>query len=66
MNPVSLSLLMMGVLLNAGAQLLLKAGTNTIQLGNPTGYGPDLDRIVVAPLIGAGLSDAAVSRMCPR
>lgn len=47
-------------------RVALKAGTNTIQLGNPTGYGPDLDRIVVAPLIGAGLSDAAVSRMCPR
>jgi hypothetical protein len=25
------------------------AGTNTISLGNPTGYAPDLDRIVIAP-----------------
>src|SRR5580704_9954140 len=24
-------------------------GTNTISIGNPTGYAPDLDRIVVAP-----------------
>jgi hypothetical protein len=27
----------------------LHAGTNTISLGNPTGYAPDLDRIVIAP-----------------
>ena len=30
MNAISLSLLMTGVLLNAGAQLLLKAGTNSV------------------------------------
>ena len=30
MNTISFSLLMTGVMLNAGAQLLLKAGTNTI------------------------------------
>jgi len=30
MNAVSLALIMMGVLLNAGAQLLLKAGTNAV------------------------------------
>ena len=30
MNPVSFSLILAGVLLNAGAQLLLKAGTNAI------------------------------------
>ncbi|HEV8519327.1 MAG TPA: 4-amino-4-deoxy-L-arabinose transferase, partial [Burkholderiales bacterium] len=30
MNVVSFSLVMAGVLLNAGAQLLLKAGTNSI------------------------------------
>jgi multidrug transporter EmrE-like cation transporter len=30
MNPVSLSLILLGVLLNAGAQLLLKAGTNSV------------------------------------
>jgi multidrug transporter EmrE-like cation transporter len=30
MNAVSFSLVMLGVLLNAGAQLLLKAGTNAV------------------------------------
>ena len=30
MNAISLSLLMTGVVLNAGAQLLLKAGTNSV------------------------------------
>jgi alpha-galactosidase len=29
----------------------LHAGVNTIQFGNPTGYAPDLDRIVVAPSV---------------
>jgi hypothetical protein len=29
----------------------LHAGVNTIQFGNSTGYAPDLDRIVVAPLV---------------
>jgi alpha-galactosidase len=32
----------------------LHAGTNTISIGNPTGYAPDLDRIVVAPPVFAG------------
>ncbi len=27
----------------------LHAGTNTIRMGNPSGYAPDLDRIVIAP-----------------
>jgi hypothetical protein len=30
-------------------EVQLHAGSNTISLGNPTGYAPDLDRIVVAP-----------------
>jgi hypothetical protein len=30
-------------------QVQLHAGANTISIGNPTGYAPDLDRIVVAP-----------------
>ena len=30
MNAISFSLLMLGVLLNASAQLLLKAGTNAV------------------------------------
>jgi alpha-galactosidase len=29
----------------------LHAGTNTISIGNPTGFAPDLDRIVVAPQV---------------
>jgi hypothetical protein len=29
----------------------LHAGSNTISIGNPSGYAPDLDRIVVAPLV---------------
>ena len=29
----------------------LHGGTNTISIGNPTGYAPDLDRIVVAPSV---------------
>lgn len=32
-------------------QVILHAGANTIQFGNPTGYAPDLDRIVVAPVM---------------
>jgi len=32
-------------------QVSLHAGSNTIEFGNPTGYAPDLDRIVVAPLL---------------
>jgi alpha-galactosidase len=31
----------------------LQKGSNTIQLGNPSGYAPDLDRIVVSPRVGA-------------
>jgi hypothetical protein len=29
----------------------LHAGSNTISIGNPSGYAPDLDRIVVAPTV---------------
>jgi alpha-galactosidase len=29
----------------------LHAGNNTINIGNPSGYAPDLDRIVVAPIV---------------
>jgi hypothetical protein len=32
-------------------QVQLRAGVNTIQFGNPTGYAPDLDRIVIAPFV---------------
>jgi hypothetical protein len=44
----------------------LKAGTNTIQMGNPSGYAPDLDRIVIAPLVAADSFFAATTRTCPR
>lgn len=44
----------------------LKAGANTIQLGNSSGYAPDLDRIVVAPLVDAGSPGDMAKRMCPR
>jgi hypothetical protein len=32
----------------------LNPGVNTIQIGNPSGYAPDLDRIVVAPPLPGG------------
>ena len=32
----------------------LNAGVNTIQIGNSTGFAPDLDRIIVAPPVRAG------------
>ncbi len=35
-------------------EVQLHSGANTIEFGNPTGYVPDLDRIVVAPLVPAG------------
>jgi alpha-galactosidase len=46
----------------------LKAGTNTIQMGNPNagGFAPDLDRIVVAPVVGSNSSFAgATTQTCP-
>jgi alpha-galactosidase len=30
----------------------LKAGSNTIQFGNATGYAPALDRIAISPTVG--------------
>jgi hypothetical protein len=35
-------------------QVQLHAGANTISIGNPTGYAPDLDCIVIAPSIPNG------------
>ena len=52
MSWVALSLLLTGVLLNAGAQLLLKAGTNAMPLG---------PRLAVEPHILGGLACYAVS-----
>ena len=63
MNPVTLSLLMAGVLLNAAAQLLLKAGTNRVgefafALENLLPVGA---RIATSPFILAGLGCYVVS-----
>jgi len=38
----------------------LKAGSNTIQMGNPNSYAPDLDRIVVSPVIAG-----TTTQTCP-
>ncbi|MGN6094436.1 MAG: CBM35 domain-containing protein [Luteibacter jiangsuensis] len=43
----------------------LKAGMNTIALGNPDSPAPDLDRIVVAPLVKYAWLGASVDE-CPR
>ena len=65
MNPLTFSLLVTGVLLNAGAQLLLKAGTNRIgefafSLDNIVPIGA---RIATSPPILAGLGCYVVSVM---
>jgi multidrug transporter EmrE-like cation transporter len=62
-TPLTFSLLVTGVLLNAGAQLLLKAGTNRIgefafSLDN---VGPIGARIATSPPIIAGLACYVVS-----
>jgi multidrug transporter EmrE-like cation transporter len=63
MNATSFSLLMTGVLLNAGAQLLLKAGTNSVGVFEfsrdnivPIGW-----RLVTEPHIMGGLGCYVVS-----
>ncbi|HUP96357.1 MAG TPA: SMR family transporter [Usitatibacter sp.] len=63
MTPLTFSLLMLGVLLNAAAQLLLKAGTNRIgefafTLDNVAPIGA---RIAASPPILAGLACYGVS-----
>ena len=63
MNPLTFSLLLTGVLLNAGAQLLLKAGTNRIgefafSLENIVPIGM---RVATSPPILAGLACYGVS-----
>jgi multidrug transporter EmrE-like cation transporter len=52
MTPATFSLLLCGVLLNAAAQLLLKAGTNAMPLG---------PRLAVEPHILGGLACYAIS-----
>ena len=63
MTPLTFSLLMLGVLLNAAAQLLLKAGTNrvgefafTVENVLPVG-----SRLLQSPPILAGMACYAVS-----
>ena len=65
MTPLTFSLLLAGVLLNAGAQLLLKAGTNRVgefafTLDNVVPIGA---RLVANPPILAGLGCYVVSVM---
>jgi len=40
----------------------LHAGINTIAIGNPTGFAPDLDRIVVAPVTASANLTGAITR----
>jgi multidrug transporter EmrE-like cation transporter len=63
MNAISFSLLMTGVLLNAGAQLLLKAGTNSVGVFEfsrdnivPVGW-----RLATEPHIVGGLACYVIS-----
>lgn len=63
MNAVAFAFLLAGVLLNAGAQLLLKAGTNTLGVitlsaGN---WPVQLGRLALEPHIAGGLACYAVS-----
>ena len=65
MNAISFSLLMTGVLLNAGAQLLLKAGTNSVGMFEfsrdnilPVGW-----KLATEPHIVGGLGCYVVSVM---
>jgi multidrug transporter EmrE-like cation transporter len=63
MNAVSLSLVLTGVLLNAAAQLLLKAGTNTI---GPFAFHwenalPIGGRLIANPAILGGMACYAIS-----
>jgi multidrug transporter EmrE-like cation transporter len=63
MNAVSFALLMAGVLLNATAQLLLKAGTNTIGVFefSRANLMPIGSKLATEPHILGGLSCYAVS-----
>lgn len=63
MSPVTFSLLMAGVLLNAAAQLFLKAGTNRVgefsfawESLAPAGF-----KLATSPFVAAGLSCYVVS-----
>jgi len=63
MNAVSFSLVLAGVLLNAGAQLLLKAGTNSIGAFafSPGNLLPVGIKVASNPFIVAGLGCYVIS-----
>ena len=62
MTWVAFSFLLAGVLLNAGAQLLLKAGTNALGVIGPGGdWGRQFGRAELEPHILAGLGCYVVS-----
>jgi multidrug transporter EmrE-like cation transporter len=63
MNALSLSLVLLGVLLNAVAQLLLKAGTNVIGQFqfSAANLGPIGWKVVTQPFILGGLACYVVS-----
>jgi|SRR5687768_10918831 multidrug transporter EmrE-like cation transporter len=63
MNPVSFALVLVGVLLNAGAQLLIKAGTNSLGGLVTPGANPlqTVSRIVFQPFILGGLLSYVIS-----
>ena len=63
MNALSFSLLMTGVLLNAGAQLLLKAGTNSVGVFefSRENIGPIGWKLATEPHIAGGLACYVVS-----
>ena len=63
MTWIAFSFLFAGVLLNAGAQLLLKAGTNVLGVITPTAadWPQQFGRIALEPHIVAGLACYVVS-----
>ena len=65
MTPLTFSLVMLGVFLNAAAQLLLKAGTNRVgefafTLEN---LGPIGGKLATSPFIAGGLAWYAAQRL---
>ncbi|HEY9532543.1 MAG TPA: SMR family transporter [Burkholderiales bacterium] len=63
MNAMTFSIVLSGVLLNAGAQLLLKAGTNVIGVIGPVsgGIAEVVPRVALQPFIVGGLACYVVS-----
>ena len=62
MNFLNFGLILIGVLINAGAQLLIKAGTTALgTLVSPSGPFATVIRIVFQPYIFAGLVSYVVS-----